>query len=451
MLPGKLGAQLWRRKAIVLVVAALVMAAAGFFVATEAASYESRATIALLPDGQNPELVPFYGQAVESLLPTYAELVESGAFLDQVAQDLPFPVTGAALGASVFADPLPGVGVLEMVARSPSPELARAMAQGVAEEFVAQLADNGIVTVRIIDPARAPTDPVSPRPALVLGVAALVGVAMGLGAGVVWERLFGRVNTAHELAEASGLTVLGVLPRRRELGGARRLVVGDETFIDLEESLRVVRTNLLFAARGRQQGPVLVTGLNPQDGKSTVSANLAVIVAELGFSVLLVDGDIHRPVQHELFGLSNKVGLTSTLLEGAEPTSLLQPTKYQGLQVVPAGPPLPSRGQELTLYLQQLPRFSSLAEIVLIDSPPLRAADDVRLLAAFSGAVVLLVRAGTSSSRHLREAIDSLEMLHAKVLGTVLTMAEGDTSTVASEYYRYGRREGDGQTNIDEK
>lgn len=181
----------------------------------------------------------------------------------------------------------------------------------------------------------------------------------------------------------------------------------------------------------------MITGLNPQDGKSTVAANLAVIVAELGFSVLLIDGDIHRPVQHELFGLPNHLGLTSSLLEGTELASIPQSTKYANLSVVTAGPPLDERSQEATLYLQQLPRFNALAEIVLVDSPPLVAADDVRLLAAFSGAVVMLVRAGASSSRQVREAVDSLEILEAKLLGTVLTMAPSEAASVASEYYRY--------------
>lgn len=437
---------LWRRKLIVGIVALTFLLLTGLFVLTQETVYETRASVALLPDGDAPELVPFYGQAVESLLPTYARLIESRAFLDDVARELPFSATGATLGEAVFSDPVPGTGVLEVVSRSSSPERAQAMAQAVAEAFVTELDANGIVRLRIIDRARVPETPQSPRPGIVLAVAAMVGLALGSGAGVAWDRQFGRIRGTHELAEASGLTVLGVLPEVAPLRGVRRIVVDDGDFIDLEEKLRVLRTNLLFAVRRRQQGAVMITGLNPQDGKSTVAANLAVIVAELGFSVLLVDGDFHRPVQHELFGLPNHIGLTSSLLEGTEPASIPQPTKYPNLSVVTAGPPLDGRAQELTLYLQQLPRFNSLAEIVLIDSPPLRAADDVRLLAAFSGAVVMLVRAGTSSPRQVREAVDSLEILEAKLLGTVLTMAPSEATTVASEYYRYRRgSEGGGE------
>jgi capsular exopolysaccharide synthesis family protein len=369
-------------------------------------------------------------------------LIESRSFLDQVALDLPYEMSGARLGESVHGEPVPDIGVLEMVARGPSPAVAQAMAQGVADEFVRQLADNGIVSIRTIDPARLPTRTVAPSPVLVLGVAVLVGLALGALAGLAWERTFGRVETSEDLTGASGLTVLGVLPEQRRLRRSRQLVVGNDQLYIVEENLRILRTNLLFAARDRPGGAILVTGLNPQDGKSTVAANLAVIIAELGISVLLIDGDVHRPVQHELFALSNDRGLTSTLLEDVEPSSLLQPTQYAGLQVVTAGPPLEGRSQELHLFLQQLPRFSSLAEVVLVDSPPLRADDDVRLLAAFSGTVMVLVRAGANSARQVREAIEGLRMLEAKLLGVVLTMAEGEGSVSAGEYYRYRRADG---------
>jgi capsular exopolysaccharide synthesis family protein len=433
--------ELLRRKAFLIVgaiVGAVVVAAvAGSFVLIRDPVYESRATVALLPDGDNPTLVPFYGQAVESLLPTYARLVESRTFQDSVAADLSSPISEEALAASVFADPIPDIGVLEMVGRSTSSAQAQALAQGVATQFVEELADNGIVTVRLIDPARVSTQPISPSPSVVLVVAVFVGALMGTAAALAWERTFKKVKTVHELTEASGLKVLGAFPEETSLRNARRVVVGDPGTVHLEESLRGLRTNLLFAVQRHQQGALLVTGLNPQDGKSTVAANLAVTVAELGFSVLLIDGDIHRPVQHEFFDLSTEVGLTSTILDDADPSSLAQNTKYEGLKVVTAGRPLETRAQEVTLYLKQLPRFASLAEIVLIDSPPLRAAEDVRLLAAFSGSVLLLVRAGTSSPAQVRQAIDSLEMLQTRVLGTVLTMAPKVTSPAGFEYYRY--------------
>lgn len=441
---GKIWSELRRRKAIVAAVALAVVASTGLFLATQEESYEARASVALLPDADNPSLVPFYSQAVESLLPTYARLIESRSFLNQVAADLPYDISGSALGQSVYGAPVPDIGVIELVATDPSPAVAQAMAQGVADEFVSQLSDNGILTVRVIDPARLPSEPLAPSPAVVLAVGLFVGLAMGSGAGVAWDRAFGRIETSEALASASRLTVLGVLPEHRRLRKERRVVVGDVELLAVEEHLRILRTNLLFAVRNRPEGAILVTGLNPQDGKSTVAANLAVIVAELGVSVLLVDGDVHRPVQHEFFGLPNDRGLTSTLLDGAEPSSVMRSTKYAGLKVVTAGPPLERRGQELSLYLQQLPRFSSLAEIVLIDSPPLRVDDDVRLLAAFSGSVVVLVRSGANSVRQVREAVDGLKILEAKVLGTVLTMTEGEGATSSGEYYRYRPREGGG-------
>lgn len=434
----------WRRKLIVVVVTALVLGGAAFFLAGQDKVYEARATIAIFPDRNAPELVPFYGQAVENLLPTYAQLIESETFLDRAAARLPFASSGAALKGAVFADPAARTGVLRIVAQTGDPEQSAGMAQATAEEFLAQLDDNGIVSLRLIDQARAPEGPISPRPKLVIAAGLIVGLGLGLGAALGWDRLFARVHTSAELAEATQLPVLGVVPAKRALKDRRRIVVGDADLFEIEECLRAIRTNVLFSTTGGNEGPILITGLNPGDGKSTIAANLAVIIGELGFSVLLVDADVHRPVQHEIFGVRNDRGLSSLVTGKVTPESLPQATAYPHVKLVPSGPPVATRSEELNVYLKHLPQLAGLADIVLIDSPPLRAADEVRILAAFSGAVVVLVRAGSVSRGAVTGAMESLQVLETPVLGTVLTMADDRDAALPAEYYRYRYRDGPG-------
>ena len=427
-----------RRWLIVVAVTALVLGAAAYFLAGQEKVYEAKATIALLPDADTPGLVPFYGQAVENLLPTYARLIESRTFLEGVADDLPFDATGRDLEGSVFAAPSAGSGVLGIVAHTGDPETAAQIAQTTALAFVAELENNRIVELRLIEDATEPLGPIAPRPKLVLAAALVVGLGLAVGAALAWERLFAKVNDASQLADAAQVPVLGVIPAERALQKERRIVVGDPELFQLEERLRSIRTNLLFSTTTGQRGPILITGLNPGDGKSTIAANLAVIIGELGFSVLLVDADVHRPVQHQVFGLRNDRGLTSLVSGNAEPASLPVATGFPHVKVVPAGPPLATRAEELSVYLKHLPHFSSMADIVLVDSPPLGAADEVRLLAAFSGSVVLLIRAGSATHATVGTAVESLQVLGATVLGTVLTMAK-DAPDVGSagEYYRY--------------
>src|SRR5207237_3812071 len=99
---------------------------------------------------------------------------------------------------------------------------------------------------------------------------------------------------------------------------------------------------------------------------------------------------------------------------------LARHTAYPGVRVLVAGPPLASRKQEMDLYLQRVPRLAELADVVLVDAPPLRASADVRLLVSSVGAVILAVRAGSTSPTGLRVALDDLHLLETRVLGTVL-------------------------------
>ncbi|MEA3020048.1 MAG: tyrosine-protein kinase [Actinomycetota bacterium] len=437
---GRLLEIAWRRWLVVVVVLVVVVAAAGWQLSTQPDIYESRAKIALLPDSANPQLVPFYSQAVDSLLPTYAQIVESRSFLDHVASQLPFPATSASIGGSIRAVPVARVGVLDVVGSSHEPQRAQQLAETTAKAFVERLAGNGILTVTMLDDARVPVTPAKPKPKLVYGVAVLLGLLFGGLGAVGWDRYFGRVNSVADLQALTSVAVLAVLPEVRQLR-RRRVVLGDPALIELEESLRSLRTNVFFATSDIGKGTTIITGLSPGDGKSTVAANLAVMTAELGLSVVLVDGDVHRPSQHEIFGLPNDVGLSSTVLDGVPAASLPLPTIYPNLRVVTAGPPLSSRAEELRLYLEALPTFGELAEVVLVDSPPIRAADEVRILAAFSARVVLLVRAGSVTGRQVEQAIESLRQVGATLLGLVLARGKSREVNEAIRYYRDYRRE----------
>ena len=426
---------MWRRKLVVVLVAALVLGGAAGSLSMQHEVFESKAKVALLPDPANPTLVPFYGEAVSNLLPTYAQTVKSRTFLDSVAQQLPFQTTGAKLDDHVRAVPVSGVGILSIIASAGDAQRAQQIAHAAAETFVSRLTSNGIVTVSLLDDARVPLEPSSPKPKLVYAIGVLLGLLLGALAAVGWDRYFVRITTAAELQTVVGMNVLAVLPEVRRLR-ERGVVLGDESLGDLEESLRNLRTNVFFSAADLSKGTTIITGISPGDGKSTVAANLAVMTAELGVSVVLVDADVHRPVQHEIFGLSNDRGLSSTVLANVPIEQLAVPTRYPNLKVVPAGPPLRSRAEELRLYLEALPQCASLAEVVLVDSPPIGAADEVRVLAAFSTRVVLLVRAGSVTARQVKQAVDGLKIVDATLLGVVLSRAKKQEITESIRYYR---------------
>jgi polysaccharide biosynthesis transport protein len=428
---------LWRRKLVALFTGVLVVVGAVVFLVRQPPVFEARASVAFLPQTSKPETLAAYSAIVERLLPLYATQVRSRTFLDRVATRFS-GLSGADLQGSVFADLTPGAAVLQIVARSNDAELTEALARATTDELVRQVGTNEVVRVRVIDWPRVPSTPIAPRPKLVMGASMLLAIVLGAAAAVVWERWFGRIRDPEELKSASGRRVLGVLPYERRLhGSVPSLIVGNPRMAVVEESLRAIRTALIGPGWATPTFRRLaVVSFEARDGRSTLAANLAVVVAEVGSQVLLIDADLHRPRQHEIFGVPNDTGLGSIVLQDTNPNAVLQPTLYAKLDVLTAGPPLTRRSDAVDLYVHVVPNFEAAqtadqqADFVLIDTAPLSVDADVGLLAAMTDGVLVLVRSGSMSRKQLRDAVESLEAVGVPVVGLILTMARGAFSPV---------------------
>ncbi|MEX1020180.1 MAG: CpsD/CapB family tyrosine-protein kinase [Litorilinea sp.] len=194
------------------------------------------------------------------------------------------------------------------------------------------------------------------------------------------------------------------------------------------EAYQSLRTNLEFSSLEQPLHTILVTSVDDGGNKGVALANLAVVMAQAGDRITVVDGDLRRPQQHEIFGLHNQQGLTSWLEgEGAPP---LQRTSVEGLQVLTSGPtvanPVATLSQKrLTDALAQL---QEQADYVLIDAPPVLAVTDAALWASKVDGVVLLVNAGHTKREHAQRAKAVLEKVRARIIGAVLLNAEEDVT-----------------------
>jgi capsular exopolysaccharide synthesis family protein len=413
-----------RRKLVASVTLLTVVAAGLLFLVGQPRVYESTASVALLPSEQEGALGA-YDAVVDRLLPLYASQVRSQTFLDRVAGRLPDRLTGSQLLGQVFAKPNPGAAVLQIVARAGNPHLATRIAQAVTAELLSTLRNTKVVTFDVIDSPRVPDQPVTPGPRLVLAASLLLGLFLALAAAAAWERLFGRIRDLNELrAAAAGRRILGVLPYQRQLQRSpASLFVGDATMVETEENLRAIRTVLVGPGWSRPAlSKVAVTSLNPGDGKSTFVANLAVVVAEVGVNVLVVDAHVRHPSQHDIFALPNDVGLSSAVRFDEDVTATAQPSRFPKVSVITAGPPLDRRNEIVNLYVNAIPKLEGMADLVVIDSASMSSDADVGLLTAMTDGVVLLVRSGATSREELRHALEELEAVGVQVLGLVLTM-----------------------------
>ena len=199
------------------------------------------------------------------------------------------------------------------------------------------------------------------------------------------------------------------------------------------EAYRSLRTNLEFSSLDEPLQSLLVSSASPNEGKSTTLANLGVINAQADKRVVLLDCDLRRPRLHELFGLSNNVGVSTALLE-PDDILPLQDTEITNLQVMTSGP-LPPNPADLLASKRMdalLEQLTEQADMVLLDAPPVIAATDAALLATKVDGVLLVVSAGATKREHAERAKDLLEKVNANVVGAVLTNASVDSSAYGS-------------------
>jgi capsular exopolysaccharide synthesis family protein len=197
------------------------------------------------------------------------------------------------------------------------------------------------------------------------------------------------------------------------------------------EAYRALRINLEFASVDEPLRTLLVTSSGPGEGKSTALANLAVAMSDGDRAVILVDADLRRPSQHELFGLPNERGLSDMFRdESAFNDPPLQSIPDSALKVLTSGPlpPIPSQLLAARKMDEVIACLVEQADVVLFDAPPVVAVTDASLLASKVDGVLLVVRAGNTRRDHVRAAKDRLEKVNAHLVGAVLLNAPFDAS-----------------------
>ena len=191
----------------------------------------------------------------------------------------------------------------------------------------------------------------------------------------------------------------------------------------ISEAYRSLRTNLEFSSLDKPVKTMLVTSAGPEEGKSTTLANLAVTLAQAEKRVILVDCDLRRPSQHQIFGVKNSLGLTTMVVdEEAFQNPPLQESGVPGLLLLSSGP-LPPNPSELLGSRRMEEIVSSLrerADIVLFDAPPIIAVTDAAVLASKVDGVLLVIKAGTAKREHVKRARGLLEKVNARLVGAVL-------------------------------
>lgn len=281
---------------------------------------------------------------------------------------------------------------------------------------------------RLISDAAVPRSAIAPDP-LRNGLVALVfGLVLGIGFALTAEHLDDSLRTVTDLQRAApGLAVMGVIPEFEGVPGDAVASLTSPASPGAE-AVRTLRTALAFLSLEQEIGVLQVTSPDAGEGKSSTVANLGVALARVGRRVVLVDCDLRRSRLHELLGARADVGLTSVLAGDADLPSALQPVHgMDALRLLPAGPPVvdPSEMLASVRLREVLNTLRRDGSIVLVDSPPVLPVADALITAPLADRTLVVCRAGRSRAKHLQRCLDLLDQVRAAVAGTVLNAVPG--------------------------
>jgi non-specific protein-tyrosine kinase len=289
-------------------------------------------------------------------------------------------------------------------------------------------------TVRLVEPAQPNSRPIRPIPtqdALLGGVAGLI-LAMALV--LLMEALDDTIKGPRDVTHALGLPVIGFIARVDQDPSGPIAAVTPRS--PAAEAFRSLRTNVQYASVDHPANVILVTSPLPKDGKSTISVNLATVLAQSGKKVVIIDSDLRRPTLHKRLRLSNRLGLSDLFvqheinIEGA-----LRKTKIPNLFLISSGglPPNPAELVGSEKMGKILDRLQEVMDVIIIDSPPVMAVTDAVVLAGRSDGVLLTVEPGQTKLALARQSVEQLRRSGARILGVVMNKVEQKRS----RYYYY--------------
>lgn len=353
-------------------------------------------------------------------------------------------------------------------------QLYESMLQRVKESAIAAALKAS--NIRVVDAARIPPKPYKPDVPINAGLGLCAGLFIGVAFVVMRERADRTFQAPGDCTFWLDVPELGVIPSDRAVGrkslyyygygDSKRLSKTKEPSTDVmapsgrklpemlelnilqrkssfvAEAFRAVLTSIMFSGENGSRPRVLVvTSAGPSEGKTTICCNLAIAMAEIGRSVLLIDADIRKPRVHSVFGLENDRGLVDILKAGTLAddliNSLVQPTSVPGLSTVTSGPATAAAAN--LLFASHMPdllaRFRKEYDLVLVDTPPMLAMADARVVGRMADAVLMVVRANHTTRDAAQAAQQRFAKDDTRVLGTILN--DWNPKSSPNGYYGY--------------
>ena len=382
---------------------------------------------------------------------TYPELVKTEAVLQPVIKDLGLDMTTTDLADVVTATNPTNTFMVDISAEVGDPQqaadIANSVAKNLADQISSDLYNNSSsssgspIKLTVVQKAQTPTGQSSPNIPLYLAMGLILGIIVGIGVALLKDILNTKVDSTDDVRELTHASSLGTVPQAAILDDSRPVVAAQPAGSEAEE-FRRIRTNLSFLTTTATQGHgrlLVITSTDPSEGKTTVSCNVAVALAEEGKSVLLIDADLRHPsVAHKL-GIEGHVGLSHVLSRQASPADVIQKYWKPNLHIMPAGkrPANASILLNSDLMKEMVDQALTQYDYVIIDTAPLSVASDATVFGRMAGGLVLVTGKGVVEKKELRSTATALQTAEVPILGFIFNFADPKKTHSKNYYYYY--------------
>ncbi len=397
-----------------------------------------------LPNGQFIEIVvtdilPERAQAVANELarqlilrsPTGSQSDEQDrqAFVQTQLDNLQLQITGTETEIQTLREALGGMDSARQIADTQvqitALEAKLADLQGIYSDLLANTQGGAINTISIIEEAYKPVVPIGPNKMLIILLSSAVGLSLAVVAAYVLEYMDDTVKSPEEVEKLTNVPVIGYLSELdiKDLGA---LYAADNPRHPSVEEMRTLRTNLDFAGVDQPLKTLLVTSTEMEVGKTSVAANLAIVMSQAEKDVILVDADLRRPNVYNFYGFQNKIGLSDVFRGELDLDGVSKQWPGGDVSVITAGdlPPNPSELLGSKRMSEIMEALGSKADIVIIDGPPFVVADAPVLASKVDG-VLLVVRLGHTRKPAINALMEQISRSRANVIGVALNRIPG--------------------------
>lgn len=432
-----------RQRWISIVAAALIgLALAAGYTFLQTPQYQAKSQLFVSVKGGASAADVSQGNAfAEKRVTSYVSLATSPRVLQAVAREVNLAGGAKALAGRVVATTPAQTVLIDITATDPDAQQAANIANSAAKQLITavnEVEDVSIVHLSIFEQATPASSPSSPRVPLNLALGALLGLLVGAGCAFLREVLDTRIRNQADVERTVEAGVLGTFAADSSVENQPLVTQGDQ-YSHRAESFRQLRTHLHFTNISGGAQTVVVSSSIPGEGKTSTAVNLAIMLAESGTRVLLVDADLRRPRVAKYLGVEGSVGLSGVLSHTVALEDAIQEWGRGGaLHVLASGRSAPNPSELLGSPTMEklITRFETDYEVVVIDAPPLLPVTDPAVLGSMASGVVLVVSAdGRTNRADLAQAVANLEAVNARLLGVVVNRL--DKAASSHSYYDY--------------